>query len=194
MGLQIKRQKDTRVIRAFVHKIADIPDGVTVATADLTGKVLPEGTPIGKDENGLYHAVKVAGLTAAATASATTYNVEKGHNFKVGDFVMLKEGGKALAITAIDTTTNTSHDVITTSATLGVAAAKGEGIYQAAAESTGTASKFLYEPFALVGESYDVEPGSNLIVNAWLIGVVREENIKPVGSAVKAKLTGIQFI
>ena len=194
MGLQIKRQKDTRVVRAFVHKLADIPDGVTVATKDLTQKSLLEGVPIGKDSDGIYHVVKVAALTAAATATATDYNVEKGHNFKVGDFVMLKEGGKALAITAIDTTANTSHDVITVSATLGAAAAIGDGIYQAAAESTGTASKFLYEPFALVGESYDVEPGSNLIVNAWLIGVVREANIKPVGAAIKAKLTGIQFI
>jgi hypothetical protein len=194
MSLTIKRQKDTRVVRAFLHKLADIPDGVTVASADFTQKKLSEGTAIGKDANGLYHVVKVAALTAAATATATTYNVEKGHNFKVGDFIMLKEGGKAYAITAIDTTTNTSHDVITVGTTLGVTGAIGDAIYQAAAESADTTSKFLYEPSALVGESYDVEAESNLIVNAWLIGVIREANIKPLGSAVKAKLTGIQFI
>lgn len=192
--LTIKKQKDERVIRAFTHKLADIPDGVTVSAKDFTQKKLAEGTPIGKDSGGLYHIVKVAILTAAATATATTYNVEKGHNFKVGDFLMLKEGGKAYAITAIDTTTNTSHDVVTVGTTIGVAAAKGDAVYQAAAESTGTSSKFLYEPVALVGESYDVEPESNLIVNAWTIAQIREANIKAVGSAVKAKLSGIVFI
>ena len=193
--LTVKKQKDERVIRAFTHKLADIPDGVTVSVKDFTQKKLAEGTPIGgKDSDGLYHIVKVATLTAAATATATTYPVHKGHNFKVGDFAMLKEGGNAYAITAIDTTTNSTHDVITVGTTLGAAAEKGEAIYQAKAESTGTSSKFLYEPKALVGESYDVDSESNLIVNAWTIGQIREENIPGVGSAVKAKLSGISFI
>lgn len=193
MGLQITRKKDTRVIRAFTHKIADIPDGVTVSVADLSQKVLSEGTAVGKDAAGLYHVVKVAVLVAIAAADATTYDVAKGHDFKVGDFIMLKEGGKAYAITAIDTS-DATKDVITVGTTLGAAAAKGDAIYHADAESAGTASKFKYAPLALVGESYDVEPGSNLVVNAWTIGQIREANIKPLGAAVKAKLTGIQFI
>ena len=194
MGLTIKKQKDERVIRAFTHKLADIPDGVTVSAKDFSQKKLAEGTPIGKGSDGLYHVVKVAVLTTAATATATTYNVKKGNNFKVGDFIMLKEAVKAYAITAIDTTTNSSHDVITVGTTLGLAAVIGDAIYQAAAESTGTASKFAFEPIALVGESYDVEEQSNLIVNAWTIGQIREANIPGIGSAVKAKLSGISFI
>lgn len=193
MGLQITRKKDTRVIRAFTHKIADIPDGVTVSVADLSQKVLSEGTAIGKDAAGLYHVVKVAVLVATAAADATTYDVAKGHDFKVGDFIMLKEGGKAYAITAIDTS-DATKDVITVGTTLGAAAAKGDAIYHADAESADAASKFKYAPLALVGESYDVQPGSNLVVNAWTIGQIREANIKPLGAAVKAKLTGIQFI
>lgn len=194
MGLTIKKQKDKRVIRAFTHKLADIPDGITVSSKDFTQKKLAEGTPVGLGENGLYHIVKVAVLTTAATATATTYNVQKGHNFKVGDFIMLKEGGKAYAITAIDATTNSTNDVITVGTTLGVAGTIGDAIYQAAAESAGTSSKFLYEPKALVGESYDVEDLNNLIVNAWTIGQIREANIPGIGSAVKAKLPGISFI
>lgn len=192
MGLQITRKKDTRVVRAFTHKIADIPGGVTVSVAELSQKVLAEGTAIGKDAAGLYHVVKVAVLVATAAADATTYDVAKGHDFKKGDFIMLKEGGKAYAITAIDAS-DATKDVITVGTTLG-AAAKGDAIYHADAESAGTASKFKYAPLALVGESYDVEPGSNLVVNAWTIGQIREANIKPLGAAVKAKLTGIQFI
>lgn len=93
--LKIDRKKDNRVIRAFTHKVADIPNGITVSADDLTQKVLHEGTPVGKDENGLYHVVKVAVLTDDATNSATTYTVKKGHNFKVGDVLMLgsRRGG-----------------------------------------------------------------------------------------------------
>jgi hypothetical protein len=195
MGMQIIRKKDKRVIRAFTHKLADIPDGITVSVADFAGKVLTEGTAVGRDATGLGHIIKVAALTADATATATTYDVAKGHDFKTGDVVMLKEGGKASTITAI-VATDATKDTITVAATLGVAAtvAAGDVLYQADAESTGTASKFKYNPLALVGESYDVEAGSNLVVNAWTIAQIREANIRPLGAAVKAKLTGIQCI
>ena len=99
--LKIDRKKDNRVIRAFTHKLADIPNGITVSAADLTQKVLHEGTPVGKDENGLYHVVKVAVLSADATNTATAYTVKKGHNFKVGDVVMLATGSKAYTITEL---------------------------------------------------------------------------------------------
>lgn len=194
MGLTIRKQKDKRVIRAFTHKLADLPGGVTVATKDLTQAKLAEGTPIGKGSDGIYNVVKVATLTAAANGTAVEYPVNKFHNLKVGDFIMMEEGGKAYAITEIDTTTNATHDVVKVGTTLGTAVAKGESIYQAAAESAAKTSKFKHEPVALVGESYDVEVGSNLIVNAWTIAQVKEGNIPAVGSAVKSKLKGIIFI
>ena len=194
MGLRIDRKKDERVVSAFTHKLADIPNGITVSAADLTQKILKEGTPVGKDSNGLYHVVKVAVLTAAATNAAVAYTVAKGHNFKVGDVIMLGAAKKAYAITAIATnSTDATSDDITVGTTLGVAAAIGDAIYQAATAGA-SASKFKYEPVALVGESYDVEALNNHIVNAWTIGQIKEANIPVLGSEVKAKLTGIQFI
>lgn len=131
--LKIDRKKDNRVIRAFTHKVADIPNGITVSADDLTQKVLHEGTPVGKDENGLYHVVKVAVLTDDATNSATTYTVKKGHNFKVGDVLMLAPGGAAYAITAIATNSGDgSKDDLTVGTTLGVAAKAGDSLYLAA--------------------------------------------------------------
>lgn len=192
--LKIDRKKDKRVIRAFTHKLADIPDGITVASAELTQNKILEGTPVGKGPGGLYHVVKVAVLSADATITTTDYNVAKGHNFKAGDFVMLKEGGKAYAITAINTTGNSAEDTITVGTSLGAVAKKGDVLYQADKESAGTTSTFKYEPAALVGESYDVEQLANHVVNAWTIAQIREANITPVGTAVKARLTGIQFI
>ena len=205
--LKIDRKKDNRVIRAFTHKVADIPNGITVSADDLTQKVLHEGTPVGKDENGLYHVVKVAVLTDDATNSATTYTcllytsdaadtytVKKGHNFKVGDVLMLAPGGAAYAITAIATNSGDgSKDDLTVGTTLGVAAKAGDSLYLAA-EAGASGAAFKYAPVALVGESYDVDALSNHIVNAWTIGQIRESNIPPIGAEVKAKLTGIQFI
>ena len=184
--LKIDRKKDNRVIRAFTHKLADIPNGITVSAADLTQKVLHEGTPVGKDENGLYHVVKVAVLSADATNTATAYTVKKGHNFKVGDVVMLATGSKAYTITEIATNADDATSV-------GTAAKAGDSLYLAA-KAGASGSAFKYAPVALVGESYDVDELSNHIVNAWTIGQIRESNIPPIGAEVKAKLTGIQFI
>jgi hypothetical protein len=192
--LKIDRKKDNRVIRAFTHKLADIPNGITVSAADLTQKVLHEGTPVGKDENGLYHVVKVAVLSADATNTATAYTVKKGHNFKVGDVVMLATGSKAYTITEIATNANdATSDDLTVDTTLGTAAKAGDSLYLAA-KAGASESAFKYAPVALVGESYDVDELSNHIVNAWTIGQIRESNIPPIGAEVKAKLTGIQFI
>ena len=192
--LKIDRKKDNRVIRAFTHKLADIPNGITVSAADLTQKVLHEGTPVGKDENGLYHVVKVAVLSAAATNTATAYTVKKGHNFKVGDVVMLAPGSKAYTITVIATNaSDATSDDLTVDTTLGTAAKAGDSLYLAA-KAGASGSAFKYAPVALVGESYDVDELSNHIVNAWTIGQIRESNIPPIGAEVKAKLTGIQFI
>lgn len=192
--LKIDRKKDNRVIRAFTHKLADIPNGITVSAADLTQKVLHEGTPVGKDENGLYHVVKVAVLSADATNTATAYTVKKGHNFKVGDVVMLATGSKAYTITEIATNADdATSDDLTVDTTLGTAAKAGDSLYLAA-KTGASGSAFKYVPVALVGESYDVDELSNHIVNAWTIGQIRESNIPPIGAEVKAKLTGIQFI
>lgn len=192
--LKIDRKKDNRVIRAFTHKLADIPNGITVSATDLTQKVLHEGTPVGKDENGLYHVVKVAVLSADATNTATAYTVKKGHNFKVGDVVMLATGSMAYTITEIAANADdATSDDLTVDTTLGTAAKAGDSLYLAA-KAGASGSAFKYAPVALVGESYDVDELSNHIVNAWTIGQIRESNIPPIGAEVKAKLTGIQFI
>jgi len=193
MGLIIQRKKDVRQVPAFTHKLADIPNGVTVNSSELASSILQEGTPIGKDANGLYHVVKVAILTAANT-TGVVYTIKKGHYFKVGNFVMSATGAKAYAITSIATNaTDATSDDITLGTTIGTAS-KGACLYEAAAESATTTSAFKYDAMALVGESYDVEQLTNHLVNAITIGQIRESNIKAVGALVKAKVPGILFI
>ena len=107
MSLKIKRQSDTRIVHACTHNVADIPNGVTVKSAELIpGTILKEGTAIGLGADGLYHVVKTAKVTEAVGSSGTSIKVAKGHHFKAGDYVMSALNGKAYAITAIDTWKN----------------------------------------------------------------------------------------
>lgn len=193
--LQIKKQSDERVLHAFTHKLADIPGGVTVSAARLTqGKIL-EGTPIGKGSDGIYQVVKTAVVAAAGTATTdTTYTVKKGHNFKVGEYIMAATGAKAYAITTIATNSGDSTcDDITVGTALGVNVAIGDVLMEAAAQSASTTSAFKFAPVALVGDAYDVE--GNMVVSAVTMGQIDTAKTAVVfGSAVKKALPNINFI
>ena len=192
--MRIQRKQDERTAHACTHNLADIPNGVTVVVADLIpGVPLREGSAIGPDEAGLYHLVKTAKVTEAATNAATDYKVAKVHHFKVGDFVMAEKGAKAYAITAIDNTPAT-HDTITVGTTLGVAVAVGGVLTQAKAESTTTASAFKYAPVAVCGDSYDVEALTNTPVAAVTFGQFKAALCPATSDDIKAALPTIKFI
>ena len=194
MGLRIDRKKDERVVHACTHNLADIPNGVTVCSADLIpGGILREGTAIGKGEAGLYHVIKTAKVTEAANNTATAYKVEKGHHFKKGDFVMLKVGAKAYYINSIDTS-ETTYDTITVGTTLGEAVKVGDALVQASAQSASNTSAFKYAPKALVGDSYEVKALDNHLVVAVTIGQFKESVIPPQNGDIKAALPGIVLI
>lgn len=186
--LQVQKRKDERHVKALVHKIADIPGGVTVSVADLGGLTIQSGTVISApDSNGLCHVVKTAQVVSAVGATDVKIKVAKGSHFKIGDFI--GNGAKGGKITAIDKA-DASFDVITVAETLGVALKVGDGLFQASAVG-GTTLKSV--PGAVVGESYTIE-GGNIFVSAWLIAVVRESNAPVAPSAVKNALKGVHFI
>lgn len=186
MAMTVTRKKDTKTKRVFMHKIADIRGGVSVNVSELTQDYLPEGTILSEPVNGICHVVKVAVLQADATNSATDYKVLKGHNFKVGDVIMLSTGAKAYAITAI-TTTNSAYDTFTVGTTLGAAASAGAFLMEAA-EAGASGSAFKYAPLALSGTGKVVEAGKNIDVDAWVIGVTKGN---PLPAAVASVLKGI---
>lgn len=191
--MRIQRKQDERTAHACTHNLADIPNGVTVCVADLIpGVPLREGSAIGPDEAGLYHLVKTAKVVEAATNATTDYKVAKGHHFKKGDFVMIKPGAKAYAITAIDTTPAT-HDTITVGTTLGAAIAVGGVLTQAKAETAST-SAFKYGPVAACGDSYDVEELTNTPVAAVTIGQFKEALCPAVSDAIKTAIPTVKFI
>lgn len=186
--LTIKRNNDTRVVKCILHRVADIPGGVTVNTANLGGASLFEGTPLAKGENGMFEVVKTAIILTEASASATTYEVAKGHHFKVGDyFAAGSQSGQV--ITAIDKT-DSAKDVITLGATLGAKVTANTVAYQ----TTGANKTATNTPVAIAGSNYTIDPTSNLFVDAWVIGVVREGNAPGVTDAHKTALKNIAYV
>lgn len=186
MSMTVKRRKDTRTPRVFMHKIADIRGGVSVNVTELGCDYLPEGSVLSAPVDGVCHVVKRAKLTADATNADTSYKVAKGHPFKVGDVIMLNTGAKAYAITGIDTS-NSAYDTITVGTTLGAAASIGDQLMQAAAAGA-SGSAFKYTPFALTGTGKPVIAGQNMDMDAWVIGVTKGN---PLPAAIASVLKGI---
>ena len=193
MGLTIKRKEDKRVVHACTHNLADIPNGVTVKSAELvSGSILKEGTAIGKGSDGLYHVEKTALVVEAVAASGTSVKIAKGSHFKVGDFVMSAVNGKAYAITAIDTT-NATYDIVTIGTAIG-SIEKNAIIMLADGEHASSGAAFKFAPKALTGDSYDVEALSNHLVSAVTIGQFKESVIPPINDAILGELKGIVLI
>lgn len=193
MGLTIKRKEDKRVVHACTHNLADIPNGVTVKSAELvSGSKLMEGTAIGKGSDGLYHVEKTALVVENVAASGTSVKIAKGSHFKVGDFVMSAVNGKAYAITAIDTT-NATYDTVTIGTAIGEIS-KDAIIMLADGEHASSGAAFKFAPKALTGDSYDVEALSNNLVSAVTIGQFKESVIPPINDAILGALKGIVLI
>lgn len=186
MAMTVQRRKDTRTPRVFMHKVADIRGGVSVNVTELGGDYLNEGAVLSAPIDGICHVVKLARVVADVTSSGKAIQVKKGHNFKVGDYVMTAEGGKAYAITAIDTT-NKLYDTITVGTTLG-AIPQGGYIIEAAAESAADTSALKYVPLSLAGTGKQIQQGQNIDTDAWLIGVTKDN---PLPDFVAQRLPGI---
>lgn len=192
MALKITRSADSRVIKAILHRIADVPGGVTVSVADLGGAALKEGTPLAYvADDGMYHVCKTALIVSDATNVATTYDVAKGSHFKVGDR-FATEGANGQLITAIDKTTNTDKDVITVGTTLGVAITAASKTV--AFQSNAGDKVVKYAPTAIAGSNQDVTASESLFVDAWVVAVVRTGNAPSVNATVTASLKGINYI
>lgn len=188
MALRIERKKDGRAVKSILHRVADIPGGVTVKVSNLGGDALFEGTPLAKGTDGLFEVVKTAQVITAATASGVKYEVAKGHHFKVGD----RFGTAACAgqeIKSIDKS-DSAKDVITLSKTLGAEVPIGTCAFETDGESTTLAKT----PVGIAGQNQDVESGENLFTDIWVIGVVREATAPAMDDAIKDALKNISYV
>lgn len=170
----------------FATKIEDVIGGITLDSSFFAaGDLVPAGTPVVKETNGMYQPIKTARLTSAASNTATDYQVAKGHVFKVGDFVASGVGAKAYAITAINKS-NADYDVITLGTTLGVAVSNGATLFQAIAESATTTSAFVSGQIVLTGHEVLIKANDTNVVDAYIRASVFTATAPPVTAAIKA--------
>lgn len=171
--MTVNRRKDTKTPKVLMHKVADIRGGVSVNVSELGGDYLREGAILSAPVDGICHVVKIAVVVADVSADDKTIKVEKFHNFKAGDFVMLDVNSAAVKISSIDDS-NKAYDTLTVATALG-AISKGAQVVEAAAASTADAksSALKYVPLAVVGTGKRIEPKTNLDTDAWVIAVTK---------------------
>ena len=153
-GMGITRTPTKSGIPVYQGTAKDIQllqGGCLLNTTGLTaGNIIPAGTPVVYDEvTRVASILHNARAQANAGASAVNYPVEKGHSLAVGDYLASGAvGGKAFAITAIDTS-NASFDTITVGTTIGAVTA-GDLLF--ASTATGATASALP---AINGLTYD---------------------------------------
>lgn len=128
--LKISRTNDSRVVKAILHRIADIPGGVAVKASVLGGPSLMEGTPLSIGTNGLLKVIKTAKVAEAYTAGGASIKVAKGSHFVAGDKLSDADYTDVTVIASIDKS-NAAYDLLTLTAnTLSVDLALGDPIIE----------------------------------------------------------------
>ena len=186
--LHIKRAKDNRVVNVLSTELQTSPVVLRCRLRIWAAMIVSKGTPIGVGANGLFVVCKIAQIVAKAEATATQYEVAKGHHFKVGDR-FATDACNGQKITNIDKS-NPAKDVITLSATLGAVVNQNTCAF----ESSGENKTLKVVPGAIVGSNMSVEPGENLFVDAWVMGVVRKSNAPIVNKAIEDALKNVAYI
>jgi hypothetical protein len=191
MGLTMKREISAGGVPVFQNNTENAMGGFALDVTGLaTGATIPAGTVMGYDEaTRKAKVLKVAKVQANAGNTATDVQVEKGHLVAVGDYLAAVIGGKAYAVTAIDTT-NADYDKLTVGTTLGVALTAGDALFVSSA--TG-ASAALYATVAKGLLYQEVKVGENEPVAIAVRATVYERRIPIVTAAIKALLPNIIF-
>lgn len=191
--MYVKKETEYQNPLAVEKVIEDIAGGGIIVASELNSSELAEGAIVGKDSDGLFHLCKSAKLYADATATATAYQVEKCHEFKVGNYITSKDvdSCKAYAITAIDTS-NDDYDTLTVGTTLGVAMESENDVHLvqvSAQDATGGASALSYTPAGITFGSSDLS-NDNPDIAVMVRGTVNE-SLMPyyVPDAFKTALT-----
>ena len=178
MGMTVKKAADAQSASVFYSnkgKVADIPMGVSVSTAELVnGAILLDGTPVGAASSGIRKAVKMSLALAGSTASAIKVATATNH-FKVGNQIMSKVGGKSYDITSI--TSSAGVDTIVPSTAIDAPLSNGNYVYEGAAEAASNTSAFKVSPVAIIGTNTLVDTTTNLTVDAWVIAAVKKSSI-----------------
>lgn len=215
MGLQVRSETETQYNPVFLAILEDIVGGVTISTTRLPAatKFLRPGTPLAASASsvGLVNMVKTAKVRhkfAAKSALVTLYLYSSslpnspGHEFKVGEYVMLDGGASAATIAAITygaKTNGVGTDTLVFKAGGGglnvTLITAGSILVEAAvAAITGAAAKFTASYLLRDAVRVRLESGTtlqNVTAGAVVRGSVKESILPyvPTTTAVKTPLT-----
>lgn len=137
-----------------IERSRDIPAGASVQLSELIdGNVVEQAVCLSAPTSGVRSVCKQGTVLTGSTT--TVINVATGeHNFKVGEFIGTKEGGKAYAIT--DITETSGVDAITVGTAIDTPVT-GEWIYEMAAEAATDTSAFKNIPVCIGGKAFKVD-------------------------------------
>ena len=198
-----KTEREFQYAPGIVKIIEDVVGGGTIDRESLANAIysdgpldeLPPFAVVVKDPaTGLWHVLKTAKV-ASGGGSGTTYKVEKGHAFGVGDFVTI--GGDLNAasdkITVIDRT-NKEYDTITVAGTIG-SASQGQVLMQVKDKQSAQSAKLQYDgEFAITMSKVDLTV-ANQSAGLLIRGTVTEACVAfPIDAAIKAKMPFIRFV
>lgn len=193
--MYVKESSEYQNPLVIVNSIEDKVGGGTIAKADLvSADELKPGAVVGEDANGLLHVVKTLKVYEAATNTATSIKVYKGHEAKGGDVISNnKFAGASVAITAINTSV-AEYDTVTVGATIGVVLSVGDVLVQAAATAAAGAGTYKYIPIGITMAAVDLSV-ANQGVGVMVRGTVKESLLPyAVNAGIKEKLSLIRFV
>lgn len=131
---QIETKSDILANKNILNRVSYVPGGVSLAISNLVaGRVIQEAAVLGEPSSGVRSVLKAAPILTGSTTTAIKVSTAL-NQFKVGDFLTAKEGGKAYAITEIDSTDGVDTLTVGTA----IDADVDGWIYEAVEESTGT--------------------------------------------------------
>lgn len=169
--------------------VVTLPGGFQLIVTNLiAGTILPAGSALIIDEAARTATVlKSVSVYANATNSATTIQVAKGSQFKVGDDIGKATGVKSIDITAIDTS-NANYDTLTVSATLGYALTAGDTLVQATSASSTAA--IAVPKGLLYNDTFVI---NNATCSAGVGGIWYLRRIPPLATETQKALSPIIF-
>ena len=189
MGLTIKREVGKEKPRRVVHKIADIPGGVTVRNE---AGLLLDGTPLTAPIDGIAEVIKWAVVAQAAAADATTILVEKGHGLVVDDVVSINDTNATPKAVEVVTPGEDKDTLTIAAGGLSVAVVKGDILYigEKAKRVAGVAG---IKANTGATDIY-VKPGHNIAVNDIITVEAGEQAMKVTAVGATAEDDGLYKI
>jgi len=187
--ISVTKDVNVKINIINIERSRDIPGGASIKLSTLVnGGVVQQGTPLSAPTAGIRSVCKQAVIKTGSTTTAVKVPTGE-HHFKVGDFIGVKEAGKAYAITGI--TTDGTLDTLTVGTAID-AVTVGAFIYEMAAEAASNTSAFKNVPVCVAATAFTVDQSKVLEAIPAIVACSIRSGV--IGSAYLAVLKNIDEV